>query len=312
MKSKIYIKLLAVEKITFLYILITFIFISYLKSQNHPVGNLLSARIIISIVILTLAYINSVLDLKIINFLRIAFIGFLLTYWYPETFEFNRYFNNYDYLLASWEQNLFGFQPALVLKEIFYDSFLSELMYMSYMSFFVLIFLTGIYFYFKNYKFFEFYFFSIIFSFAVFYLIFILFPTSGPQYYFKAINGEDINTGIFPLIGSYFNSHTFELKRDLNSGFFQHLYEFTHHVSERPTGAFPSSHIGISTLIMILLFRKSHTNLGAFLLPLHFFLVLSTVYIRAHYVVDVYAGFILSFILYRLSSTVYQLLTKRI
>ena len=66
------------------------------------------------IVIIALAIINSYLDWWIVRFSRYVFIGALLVYWYPETFDINRMIPNFDHLLAGLEQTIFGFQPALV------------------------------------------------------------------------------------------------------------------------------------------------------------------------------------------------------
>ena len=61
---------------------------------------------------------------------------------------------------------------------------------------------------------------------------------------------------------------------------------------ERPTAAFPSSHVGMSTICMLLLFHLRQKRLLFVLLPVYVFLCAATVYIQAHYLVDVFAGWV--------------------
>jgi len=76
-------------------------------------------------------------------------------------------------------------------------------------------------------------------------------------------------------------------------------------MGEGPTAAFPSSHVGI-VLILLYLANKFTPKLLKWLIPISILLILSTVYIKAHYVVDVIAG-ILSFpTIYWLSSASYH------
>lgn len=58
---------------------------------------------------------------------------------------------------------------------------------------------------------------------------------------------------------------------------------------ERPTAAFPSSHVGISTVIL-LASRKLSSTLTACLVPFYLLLCFSTVYIGAHYAIDALTG----------------------
>ena len=43
----------------------------------------------------------------------------LLAWWYPDTYEINRMFPNLDHLFCHWEQQLFGFQPAISFVSTF-------------------------------------------------------------------------------------------------------------------------------------------------------------------------------------------------
>ena len=59
--------------------------------------------------------------------------------------------------------------------------------------------------------------------------------------------------------------------------------------AEQPTGAFPSSHVGV-TVVILLLAKKRLPLFYKVCVPLTFILILSTVYIKAHYAVDAIFG----------------------
>lgn len=299
----------AVEKLTLIYILITFIVGLYFTILAHfPVWHLLFIRIIITALILALSYLSSLKKNKFILFSRFLLIGGLLTYWYPETFEFNRYLTNHDQIFAHLDQTLFGCQPSLIFNVKFPQRVFSEMMNLGYFSYFPIIIFTNLYFYLYDRRFFHPFFFTVLFSFLAFYLFFILYPASGPQYYFAIIGKQNADSGIFPVIGNYFLTHDVAPLRQ-QAGFFDMLVNITQHIGERPTAAFPSSHVGISTLIMFMLIKYRKYVLAASLVPLYIALIFATVYIQAHYVVDVLAGFLCAFLLFYAGRMVYKYLS---
>jgi len=304
-------RFLAVEKLTFIYVLITSLIIFYLKPELTIMTGLLRVRLLIVSTIIFLAYINTLRNWWVIRFSRYAVVGVLLVYWYPETFDLNRMLPNYDFLLAELEQSIFHSQPAQIFNQVYPQHWLGEILNMGYLSYYPLIIGTCIYFYFKNRKTFEQFFFILLFSFFCYYLIYILFPTAGPQYYYQAIGLDQVNSGIFPNIGHYFDTHESLSVIGNNSGFFSQMVQNTQQVGERPTAAFPSSHVGISTLIILLIIKNRRFKLLSVLFPVYIALVTSTVYIQAHYVIDVLAGFTTAFIFYILGFLVYKLFTRR-
>lgn len=87
----------------------------------------------------------------------------------------------------------------------------------------------------------------------------------------------------FPAIGDYFNNNDILLPGPgFDHGFFFNLVEASQEVGERPTAAFPSSHVGISTIVMIMAYRVNK-KLCYFLAPFYVLLCCATVYIQAHY-----------------------------
>jgi len=96
---------------------------------------------------------------------------------------------------------------------------------------------------------------------------------------------------------------------DAIDGFFFRLVEAAQASGERPTAAFPSSHVGMSTILMILA-GKANRRLMWGMFPFYLLLCGATVYIQAHYLIDSIAGFFSAFLIYWLSSTLYQVWAK--
>ncbi len=299
------------EKLTLYYILISTFAVFYIVLKYGTDASLIGIRLLICAGIFFLAYLGSSCENSSINFIRYLFIGSLFVYWYPETFYFNRYFESFDHLLARADFRMFGFQPSLIFAQAFPQHWFSELMNLGYISFFPLLIITCLYFYRTDKRYAEFFFFTTILAFFLFYLVFLLIPASGPQYYFQLIDDKQISAGIYPSLGDYFSNNYISLRHTPPSGIFKQFLDFIRNIAERPTGAFPSSHIGNSTLVIILVLVKRKYKLALILLPVYVLLVFSTVYLGAHYVIDVIAGFIAAFIFYGLSVFLYPLFSGR-
>ena len=300
------------EKLTLIYMLITGVIACYMWFTKGIGLELIGIRLAICTIIFVMAGFENITQKTSNPLLRYIFIGCLFVYWYPETFYFNRYFENFDHLLARADFIMFGFQPSLIFSQIYPQHWFSELMNLGYLSFFPLLIITCLYFYHNDRKYAEFFFFTTILAFFLFYLLFLLVPASGPQYYFQLIDNKQISAGIYPSIGDYFSNNYINLRHTPPSGIFKFCLDLIRNIGERPTGAFPSSHIGNSTLVIILLLVKRKYKLALILLPVYVLLVLSTVYLGAHYFIDVIAGFIAAFIFYGLSVYLYPSFSGRI
>ena len=92
--------------------------------------------------------------------------------------------------------------------------------------------------------------------------------------------------------------------------FFTELVNMAQRAGERPTAAFPSSHVGVAIVMMILAFRGSK-KLFFGLLPFFMLLCCATVYIKAHYLIDALAGSITGVLTYILSSCLYKRFLKQ-
>jgi membrane-associated phospholipid phosphatase len=183
--------------------------------------------------------------------------------------------------LPGLESALFGGQPSLFLSESLPFVPLSEYLHFCYLSYVLWLPLVGGYWYFtgKRARFHELLL-LVSLTYAVSYLFYILFPVDSPFYLEPPLGG--------PLGGHFF-------------------HDLVHWVSSRGGargGAFPSSHVSVATVILLVTFRYERRRV-VWLLPLYLGLVFATVYGRFHYAVDVLAGWALALAIvgwYRLSS----------
>lgn len=249
---------------------------------------LLMVRLAIILVAFLLLVIDKKTENKIIRIIRYTYPLILTGYFYQETAFYNKFlFSDLDPLLEKMDFVLFGSQPSLVFSEYFSNLLISELMYFGYFSFYLLIItLVMVFYFFKNDKFHEvvFYFTS---SLYLFYLFFVFFPSAGPQFYYSWPENA--------LPKAYI---------------FDKLMHIIQHVGEQPTGAFPSSHVGISIIFLILI-RKASVLVYWISIPIVFLLILATVYIKAHFVVDVIGGVLFAPIFLYLSKRIYRSIPEK-
>ncbi|MBQ9285079.1 MAG: phosphatase PAP2 family protein [Bacteroidaceae bacterium] len=258
-------------------------------------------------------------------FLRTAAQLAWLILWYPDTYEFNRSFPNLDHLFAAADQTLFGCQPSLEFSQAMPQPFWSEAFNLGYWSYYPMMAVLVLVVFIKAYNArsrnasvfnlqvsaFKSVSALIIASFFLFYVIYIFLPVAGPQFYFEAVGIDNILCGRFPALGTYFTSHTAALAPPgYTDGFFYQLVASAQEAGERPTAAFPSSHIGVSTIVLLLSRRHAPKLLYLFL-PLWLLLCCATVYIRAHYLVDAIAGLVSAPVILWLAQKVCRPLIKQ-
>ena len=187
--------------------------------------------------------------------------------------------NDVDASLIAWDQYLLGFQPAIYL-ESFITPELTDFMYFSYSSFLIYIIMFTMYLYVrKNNTAFRETLVSVILTFYIGYIGYVIFPAVGPKFNM---------------------SHLFETS--LSGSFITDRLSFmmNYEISEYTRrDCFPSLHNGV--IFLILLFAFKHQKRYAFLfLPFAIALFISTLYLRYHYFVDMIAGFLLAIIVFYL------------
>lgn len=246
-----------------------------------------------------------------VTFLRIAFQLALLSYWYPEIYSFNALFPNYDHLFATAEQALFGGQPALWFWQRFPSLWVSEAFNLGYFFYYPMMLVVALYYLFRRFERLDRMAFILMGSFFLYYAIYICLPVAGPQFYFPAIGHEQAVEGVFPALADYFHYHTELLPAPGGKGgFFYGLVEASQQAGERPIAAFPSSHVGISTILMLLSWKVSR-RLCLLLFPIYALLCGATVYIQAHYLIDVVGGLLSALLFYLLTDRFYDLALRK-
>lgn len=224
--------------------------------------------------------------------LRVAGQLCLLGWWYPDTYELNRFLPNLDHLFASWEQALFGCQPALLFAQQLPSPWISEPLCMGYFSYYLMIMGVPLYFFWRQYDRLAYCTFIVLASFFLFYVIFITLPVAGPQFYYEAVGLDEIAAGHFPNLGHYFLTHQESLPIPGDGGLFHSLVQQAHDAGERPTAAFPSSHVGIATVLLWLARETRNKALILSILVLTVLMFFATFYIQAHYAIDALAGLV--------------------
>lgn len=292
----------AVEWVVIAYIVFTLLLmVSWWNQLVNPMEMLyMRARVLLCMGAMWLLY--RWRPCKLTRLTRVTGLMITLSWFYPDTYEVNRVLPNLDYLFAGWEQQLFGCQPSLLFSQVCPWGWFSELMCLGYVSYFPLMVLLLLYYFFRRYEEFNMASFVLISSFFIYYTVFVLLPVTGPQFYYLAVGTDKIAAGIFPNLGDYFLTHSERMAAPgWSDGFFYHLLDITHDAGERPTAAFPSSHVGVTTVIMLLAIHARSKALVFSMLPFYILMCLSTVYIYAHYVIDAIAGLLTGVLIYVVS-----------
>jgi membrane-associated phospholipid phosphatase len=179
----------------------------------------------------------------------------------------------FDPLVQQWEAALFGGQPAVELARALPSRALSELLHGAYLSYYAIIYVPPIALYAAGRRqAAAALIFAVMLTFFAHYLFFIYFPVQGPRYLFPAPAGP---AGDGPLAA------------------------LTHRLLEAGSSrgaAFPSSHVGVSVAVTVMLARAAPrwaVAVGGATLGL----ALGAVYGGFHYAIDAIAGALLGLLL---------------
>lgn len=291
--------LLPLEWVMIAYLVATLLIVMFTYTKAANPDAMIWGRVRIAFTTAAMWAVYRMLPCRLTLFARITVQLALLSWWYPDTYEINRMLPNLDHVFASWEQSIFGCQPALLFSEKMPWPVVSELMDMGYASYYPMIFVVVLFYFLCRYDEYERAAFVVLTAFFIYYVVFIAVPVTGPTFYYKAVGLADIRNGVFPAVHDYFNYCRDCLPSPgYQDGFFYHMVESAKAAGERPTAAFPSSHVGVSTVLMLLAWHTGNRRLLYILLPFYFFLCLATVYIQAHYAIDAIAGLISGVIIY--------------
>lgn len=299
--------LLAMEWVIVAYAAITMLIVLFCFTKLHNPDSMVwgRARLVATTVGLWAVY--RFLPCRMTMLARVVVQMAMLAWWYTDTYNINSLFPNLDHIVASWDQYLFNCQPALLFAANVTHPLLSEYLEISYVSYYPIIAAVCLYYFTVRYHEFEKCCFIIMASFFTFYLIFDIIPVAGPMYYYPAIGMGNAAKGIFPSVGNWFSTHLAMMKPPGWADGIGYQLIAGVHEGERPTGAFPSSHVGIAVVSFILALRTRCKSLVLCLLPFVVGICFATVYIRAHYVIDAIMGLVAGLLFY----SVFALVAKR-
>ena len=286
------IKYYAIPKVWFsvlLYFAIIELVIIFTKPSLFLDWNFILTRIIFVLAFTFSLVIKNKISYNFFQLLQNILVFALMTFLYKETAMLNTLiFPKIDEFLSNLDQNIFKFQPSIEFSKHFNSLFFSELFYFGYFCYYLLpLVVFGILYKFLPQKIEEFGF-ILITSFLLYYFIFIIIPAEGPQFYFT-----------FP--DNYIEAQ----------GIFGNAIKLIQKNGEAPTAAFPSSHVGISWIVIFWLYQNLRKSVKYFL-PFVILLMFSTVYIKAHYFVDVVAGFLTAPIVFFLTFKFYKFLNRKL
>ena len=286
------IKYYAISKVWFsvlLYFAIIELVIIFTKPSLFLDWNFILTRIIFVLAFTFSLVIKNKISYNFFQLLQNILVFALMTFLYKETATLNTLiFPKIDEFLSNLDQNIFKFQPSIEFSKQFNSLFFSELFYFGYFCYYLLpLVVLGILYKFLPQKIEEFGF-ILISSFLLYYFIFIIIPAEGPQFYFT-----------FP--DNYIEAQ----------GIFGNAIKLIQKNGEAPTAAFPSSHVGISWIVIFWLYQNFRKSVKYFL-PFVILLMFSTVYIKAHYFVDVVAGFLTAPIVFFLTFKFYKFLNRKL
>ena len=286
------IKYYAIPKVWFsvlLYFAIIELVIIFTKPSLFLDWNFILTRVIFVFAFTFSVIIKRKISKNFFQLLQNILVFALMTFLYKETAMLNTLiFPKIDEFLSNLDQNIFKFQPSIEFSKHFNSLFFSELFYFGYFCYYLLpLVVFGILYKFLTQKIEEFGF-ILISSFLLYYFIFIIIPAEGPQFYFT-----------FP--DNYIEAQ----------GIFGNAIKLIQKNGEAPTAAFPSSHVGISWIVIFWLYQNFRKSVKYFL-PFVILLMFSTVYIKAHYFVDVVAGFLTAPIVFFLTFKFYKFLNRKL
>ena len=304
--------LLAAEWAMMAYLLLTLLLALLLQTKMVNPEMVIWGRVKIVCITAALWLVYRIVPCRFTILVRVAAQMGLLVWWYPDTYEINRIFPNLDHVFAAWDQQLFGCQPAVVFSQAVPSAIVSELLDMGYYLYYYMIAVVAVYYFGWRYKEFERAAFIILAAFFIYYVVFIFVPVAGPTFYYKAVGMKNILAGVFPNVHDYFNFHQDCLPAPgYKDGVFYKLVESAKAAGERPTAAFPSSHIGIATIVMWLLVHARNWRLMWIMMPFYVCLCCATVYIQAHYLVDGIVGFVSGTLLFAILLMAYRVKSEK-
>ena len=235
---------------------------------------------------------------RALDFLRHFYPILLYAPLYREIGELNQVFipGYLDGFFIRLENQLFGCQPSILFMEKLPYLPVSELFYMSYFSYYLMIAGVGLVLYTQDKRRFWHYVSLVSFVFYVCYVIYIFLPVVGPRLFYAPVPGFDQRQ---------FSFYPLAFPAAVQGGPFFQVMKLIYDYVETSGAAFPSSHVAIAICTLCFSWRFI-PKIRWIHLVVVVLLWASTVFYRYHYVVDVFAGALTGAILIPLGKWLYR------
>lgn len=219
---------------------------------------------------------------RVVQFFRLCYIQAIYIIYFTESIWLSQLMFNgasFDWIFANIDFRIFGYQPAIEFPRYFQQyRIINEMFFFSYFFYYGLV-TIGVWILFirKRYEESIRTLFIISVSYFIMYVWFIFFPVTGPKYYFVELNQM-----------WYTNFHGF---------FFTKVMKGLFNNTNLGGAAFPSSHVAMALIAFILNWRYNRYLVPVYL-PLTILMLISTVYLYAHYFIDIPAGIVAGILLF--------------
>lgn len=218
------------------------------------------------------------------KWLRVAhdwYPALLYTFLFEETGCVNHtLFNRFlDPFFQRMEQFFFGTQPALDWASRYSSLLVMEFFHFSYFTYYFILLSIGLLLYFNNRVHFKEAIFVVSFTFYACYLTYIFLPVLGARDYGQPLWEKGV--------------------------VFVPIMEFIYEKAEVDGAAFPSSHVALAVVVLFyaFLYARRYFPIYLFIVPN---LILSTVYCRYHYLVDVFGGIVYALVFFAVGRHIYR------
>ncbi len=279
-----------VDILTFGFLAFLFIIIIIFKRQIPNAYLILSIYAVLIIALSLLIYFKKKYDGKILEMIYdIIFPVIAVLLIFDSLGGLIRYINpmTYDYFLIRLDYLIVRGYPTVELEKITAPA-ITEFFQLAYTSYYFLPIILGIALKIKGTRReFDRALFLIILCFFLSYIGYILVPAIGPRYTMNHLQNIELPGILLRDSINHIINHLEGIKRD----------------------AFPSGHTAITLVVLYLAYRFQKTLFWIFL-PVVFALVISTVYLRYHYVVDVIGGILLFVLTIYIGNKFYNKLEK--
>ncbi len=188
-----------------------------------------------------------------------------------------------DAALIFYDQLFFYKENLFLVLQSYISPLLTEWLNFAYISFFFYLPIFGMYFFIKD-RASEWARLTLVLILCLFsgYVLYIFFPAVGPGVYFQALFSKNLDGSL--------------------------ITQFTNTLVDTQgyaKGTFPSLHIACSTIYIYFAYKNSKVLFWIFL-PVIISLWVSTVYLRYHYLIDVFAGYCLAIICIFIGNLIYK------